>query len=298
MRSAVIGLDIGGTKIAAHISDGSAWSVHPLTRPTPQGPHNLLQALIELCQTLQRRAHADHITLQAVGIGSAGQIDSQRGVVLDANENIPGWQGVAIAQPLRQALGLPVFVDNDVRVMALAESALGAGRAYRHLLCITVGTGIGGAIVIDGQVWHGAHFLAGEIGYLRAATGLSIEESYAGPAIERRYAQIQGEALDLRQIAERARRGDSAAQDILQRAASDLGEHLAPALTLLDPEALIVGGGVPESGPLWWEAFTGAIGRFRLASVRSLPILRAQWGAQAGMLGAALLAQRRLVSEV
>lgn len=270
MKRAFIGVDIGGTKIAAHVSDGSANSIHTLKHATPVGADAILKTVITICRELQQ--HAD---VKAIGIGTAGQVNPHTGEVLDANENIPGWRGVSIAEHIKAALDLPVFVENDVRVMALAECNLGAGKGFQHVLCITVGTGIGGAIILNGKLWHGAHFSAGEIGYLYAEEGLTIEESYAGPAIERQ--QMSGNT-----------------PDVVQRAAYNLGIRLAPVVAFLDPEAVIIGGGVPEIGDLWWQPFTESIKSYRLKSVRSTPILRAELGNRAGMIGAAILAKQKV----
>ena len=310
MKSTVIGVDVGGTKIAAHISDGTLWHTAETTIATPDaarpavltglipgseahtraldaGRSALLATIITLCQSL--RGQVTDREIVAVGIGSAGQIDPVNGVVLDANENIVGWRGATIAETVGDALDLPVYVDNDVRVMALAETTLGAAQEYRHVLCITVGTGIGGAIVIDGRLWHGGHFSAGEIGYIYGADGQSIEGLYAGPAIERRYG-----SYTLREIADRAKNGDTTCIQAIQDAARQLGLRIAPVLALLDPQALVVGGGVPQIGALWWEPFVAALREAPLGSVREMPVLRAQFGNRAGMIGAAVLAMQKV----
>jgi glucokinase len=317
--SRVIGIDIGGTKVAAFLGDGTAATLDTpaLIAPTPEaskpaaldglesgsaayaealaeGQRALLATIIGLCEQLIARAEAEGQQVLAVGVGSAGQIDPLAGVVLDANENLVGWAGARVAEAIREACGLPAFIDNDVRVMALAETTLGAARGYRHALCITVGTGIGGAIILNDQVWHGAHFSAGEIGYLYAEDGQSIEGLYSGPAIARHYAERHpGQpALTLPEIAARAHTGDAACAEAITSAARGLGLRLAPVLALLDPEALVVGGGVPEIGPLWWDAFMDGVRRAPLRSVRAMPVVPARLGSRAGMIGAAVLAAR------
>ena len=319
MKRAVIGIDIGGTKIAAHISDGTLWSVAALKRPTPaesqpgaligiehdtsahdealrRGSTALLDALIQVCRDLMAQSAAHDVQIVAVGIGSAGQIDPNEGVVVDANENLVGWKGTPVAITLQTALGLPVYVENDVRTMILAETTLGAGCTYRNVLGIAIGTGIGGAIVLDGRIWHGAHYSAGEIGYLYAAPGQTIEDLYAGPAIARRYCRDHApdQSLTLVEIANRAHAGHLMCADAIQTAAAELGAMLAPVFGLIDPEAVVIGGGVPEIGDLWWKPFTDAIRACRLMSVQQMPVLRAELGADAGRIGAARLAAQKV----
>lgn len=306
----VLGIDIGGTKIAARIVTESLETLAEHIAPTPDaakppalhaapdkdaalsaGRRALLDSVIDLCRTLDYRGYG----VDQVGIGTAGQVDPVRGVILDANENLIGWKGAAVADEVGGALGVAVYVDNDVRTMALAESMLGAGRGYRHALYLTVGTGIGGAVMLDGRLWRGAHYSAGEIGYLFGAMdddgqARSIEQLYAGAAVEQR--AFEG-AFTLRQIAARAHTGDESARAVIESAASSLAVRLAPVIAFLDPQAVVIGGGVPEIGPLWWTPFTETLQDFVLESVRQTPILKAALGAQAGVMGAALLALRK-----
>jgi len=306
----VLGIDIGGTKIAARIVSDSLETLAERVVPTPDaakptalhaasdkdaaraaGRAAMFDSVIQLCRALDYRGHG----VTEIGIGTAGQVDPVRGVIVDANENIVGWKGAPLAESIARALGITVYVDNDVRTMALAESTLGAGRGYAHGLYITVGTGIGGAIVLDGRLWRGAHYSAGEIGYLFGGLAddgqaRSIEQLYAGAAVEHR--TFDG-TLTLREIADRAHAGDSAARAVIESAASALAVRLAPAIAFLDPEVVVIGGGVPQIGALWWTPFTETLQHFVLESVRRTPILKAALGAQAGVMGAALLALRK-----
>ncbi|MCU0513488.1 MAG: ROK family protein [Anaerolineae bacterium] len=318
LKPAVIGIDTGGTKLAAHISDGTLWSAAALTRPTPaaaqpaalaglqpgtaahtaaleQGRAALLAALSDIGRALLAEAAALGVQIVAVGVGSAGQIDPVAGCVVDANENLVGWKGTPVAAALRAALGVPVYVENDVRAMLLAETTLGAAHEYAHVLGVAIGTGIGGALVLHGRIWHGAHYSAGEIGYVQAAPGHSIEDLYAGPAIARRYCQQHAPQADftLVEIARRAHAGDATCAAAIASAAADLGAVLAPVFGLIDPQAVVIGGGVPAVGGLWWQPFTAAIRAARLKNVQQLPILPARLGPDAGRIGAARLAAQK-----
>ncbi|QPC82024.1 ROK family protein [Phototrophicus methaneseepsis] len=297
---AAIGVDVGGTKIAFHLGDGTGWSVEERIIPTPvtEGATAILAAIIQECRQIQEAASQQGIEVVAVGVGSAGQIDTERGIVLDANENLPGWQGIPISATISAALGIPVYVDNDVKVLALAESHIGAGRPYDHILYVAVGTGIGGAIVIHNRIWHGAHGSAGEIGYLYTGTGRTLEECAAGPPLAQAYANATGKvSVTLYDVAQYAGDGDETAVRVIEQGAEILGRVLAPVLCLLDPQALIIGGGVPDIGDLWWQPFLDALQMAPLASARNIPVKRAELGTSAGVLGASLMALNRLESQ-
>ncbi len=295
MIQAVIGIDIGGTKIAAHILDATHQTLDERRTSTPatEGADAILSTVVELCQTLID-AHPE-IKFRGIGVGVAGQIDPHQGKVIDGNDNILGWKGAEIKATLESALHLPAFVDNDVRTMALAEAELGAGRDYAHLLCLTVGTGIGSAIIQHRQLWHGAHFTAGEFGYLLYQPQQNIEKTAAGPALEKAYALATGThpPVNLREMVQRSLGGDQTATQVIAEGARAFGKTLAPVLLFLDPEAVIIGGGVAEiEDHLWWQPFIHAVREFEFSSVTNMPILKAELGNRAGMIGAGLLAWR------
>lgn len=307
----VIGVDIGGTKIAVILSNETHQTLAEVTAPTPdaakptslttssnrerveaEGRRALLYEVIRLCRVVQQGQSAP---ITAIGVGTAGQIDPVTGTVLDANENLVGWAGTPIAATLEQEFGVPVAVDNDVRTMALAECQLGAGQGYKHVLCLTVGTGIGGAIVLDGRLWYGAHASAGEFGYLYASPTHTIEQLASGPALEAQYQQATSstERTPLRIIAQRATTGDIVARGIIQTGAERLGEVLAPILAFIDPQAVVIGGGLIEMDELWWQPLARTIARAPVRSVRETPLLKASLGQKAGVIGAVLLALQK-----
>lgn len=298
MLPVAIGVDVGGTKIAAQLADKSGWHSATITLPTPAraGADAVLMAITTICEQMQQQAAQLQREVIGVGIGSAGLVDAAQGRVIHA-ANIAGWSDVPVAERLSANLHLPVYVDNDVRTMAIAENAFGAGKGCEHILFVAIGTGIGGAIVQHGKLWHGAHFSAGEIGYLIAAWDengqpQSLEHCAAGPALEQQYQQRtqSAERLTLRQIAELAGNGDTVAQEVIQRGAIRTGQVLAASLCLLDPALLIIGGGVPQIGALWWQPFEAALRASPLTIIRETPVAKAKLGTQAQIMGAALLA--------
>ncbi len=288
----VIGLDIGGSKtLAGSVSrDGEIRRV--LQVATAPSPAVILSAAQSLCDSLIAGADASVV---AIGIGSAGIIDTEEGRVIFANENLPGWTGTRLAE-LEIGGGLAITVENDARALAYGEAIMGAGVDYDSLLCVTVGTGIGGALIMDGELWHGANYSAGEIGYLvvdwQGDRPLILDQYASGPAIERAYQAATGRAarLPLRQIAQLAQAGDATATEAIVAKARRLGVVLAGCATSLNPAAVVVGGGVPQIGALWWDALEAGFCDSLPPPVAATPLLPARLGANAVLLGAAMLA--------
>ncbi len=296
--SLVIGLDIGGSKTLAGLVARDGEIQRTLQVATSASAPAILASARALCERLIKSAEAP---VAAIGIGSAGMVDTASGIVLFANENIPGWTGARLRDIA--VAGLPVAAENDARALAYGEAVLGAGRERDSLLCVTVGTGIGGAIIANGSIWHGANFSAGEIGYLVVGwdedKALILDQYCSGPAIERSYqiAKDLDERLPLTEINRRARCGDDKARSVINKKAKDFGAILAGIVAAINPDAVVIGGGVPQVGALWWDA---CIASFRAAApqpVKSTPLLPAALGAEAVMLGAAMLAWRICLSQ-
>ena len=293
----ILGLDIGATKTIAGLVSADGALAQSLQAATAPSPPAILAAASQLCVSLIERAAAPVL---GIGIGSAGIIDASSGTVLHANDNLPGWTGTDLAA--LDIGGLPIVAENDVRALAYGEATLGAGKGRDSLLCVTVGTGIGGALIIEGEVWHGANFSAGEIGYLvvdwDADQPLLLDQFLSGPAIERAYQSAKGAAkqLPLTAISQRASSGDSLARSIISDKARRFGAILAGYAISINPQAVIVGGGVPQIGALWWDAFESAFRATLPPLLRATPVLPAALGVEAVLLGAAMLAWRTVDS--
>lgn len=301
-----IGVDIGGTKIAAGlltINDADAPVLHhvqTVTTPVHQ-VDAILDAVTALCSELVTAAQQSGITLIGVGIGTAGQVNPATGVISYSNDNVPGWTGTPVGAIVSEALNLPVAIDNDVNALAIGEGRFGAGKAYANILYIAVGTGIGGAIVHNGRIWRGAAYSAGEVGYLIAdwhtnADGtrkpITVEQLASGPGLERQYQRLSNdqERLKLEVIAQRAQDGEPIAQQVITQGASILGTVLAPVICLLDPEIVIVGGGVPNIGDLWWQPFETAIRALPLPATQNVTMAKAALNTNAIVTGAGWMA--------
>jgi len=291
----VVGLDIGATKTKAGLVTAGGDLVRSLQAATAPAPSAILSAARALCERLIAEAETPVL---AIGIGSAGIIDTRTATVIHANDNLPGWGGADLRE--LSTGGLPVVADNDVRAMAYGEATLGAGRGYDSLLCVTVGTGIGGALILNGEIWPGENFSAGEIGYLvvnwDGDQPLILDQYASGPGIERAWqaATEADERLQLTEISVRAHTGDAAAIAVISQKARELGAILAGYATSINPQAVIVGGGVPQIGALWWDAFAGAFQANLPPLLASTQLLPAALGVEAVLQGAAMRAWREV----
>jgi glucokinase len=306
VRSAT-GIDIGGTKVAGLRVAEDGTVLDRRERPTPADD---VAATVETVSELA--AELAGAGGEAIGVGAAGMVDFAAGVLRYA-PNL-AWSEVPIRDLLSERTGLPCVVDNDANVAAWGEYRFGAASGYRHVLAVTVGTGIGGGIVADGKLFRGAHGFAAEIGHIivepdgppcgcgnrgcweqvasgRALDRLARAEVGRDPA-GRIAALVGGAEASGRHVSEAARQGDPAATGIFAIVGRRLGEGIAGLVNVLDPEVVIVGGGVAEEGAVLLEPARAAF----LEAVEApehrpqVPILAATLGNDAGAIGAAALA--------
>jgi glucokinase len=311
-----IGVDIGGTKVAAGVVDEQGEVLARTRHPTPSADPDAVEDVIAACVAELR---ADH-DVAAVGIGAAGFIDHDRGVVLFA-PNL-AWRGEPLRDAVTARVGLPVCVDNDANTAAWAEHRFGAGQGEQHLVVVTVGTGIGGGIVLDGRLYRGRWGIAAEFGHMqvsqsgrrcgcgqhgcweqycsgRALLHEAREIADVQPGYGRRLLELGGgrpEGIEAHEVTLAAREGDPAALDCFEEIGSWLGQGLADLAAVLDPGLFVVGGGVASAGELllaparrvYAERLTGTGSRPR-AEIRLAAL-----GNEAGLVGAADLARLQL----
>ena len=322
----VVGVDLGGTKIAAALVDADGALLGPVSRtPTParEGPRAVLDAVASLVTGVveagARTGPGARPAPTAVGIGSAGIIDAERGVVVSATDAITGWPGTDIAGGVAGRLlaagaaprDVLVHVDNDVNAYAAGEAWIGAGAGAASLLMVAVGTGVGGAVVLDGRIHHGARFLAGEMGHMPSGPAGAepctcgrpghLQAVAAGPQIARRYREATGATgVSGAQGVERlADAGDTVARRVYREAAVALGEAIAAVVTVLDPERVIVSGGLARSGEVWWGPLRETVRAEVLDLVAAdLEIVPAALGTTAPIVGAAHQARLRLATRL
>ena len=289
----VLGIDVGGTKVEiATVKDGRA--LEPMRTPTPLTD---TAALIDGIEALAREVIERDGAPQAIGVGVPSQIDFATGRVL-ASVNIP-LEGVPLRDELQQRFGVPVFVDNDANCAALAEAQWIEGGPARHLVMLTLGTGVGGGVIIDGRVFRGATGLGAELGHMvikfdglkcpgRTCPNYGCLEAYCSGSALERAAGMPGQEVE-----KRARHGDEEAQRHLDDLGRWLGVGIASFVNIFEPEHLVVGGGLGASAAdLFLDtAIEEAHRRALPAGLERLSVSLAKGGSDAGVIGAGLLAQ-------
>ncbi|MEU4828246.1 ROK family protein [Actinomadura sp. NPDC023710] len=262
-------LDIGGTKIAAALVDEGGTVLQRARVPTPGGGGDaVLAAAAELLDGFAG------VPVRALGVGAPGVVDPATGTVVAATDILPGWAGTRVREILAERTGLPVTVVNDVRAMACGEAKAGAAAGHHRVLHVSVGTGVGGALTVAGALEQGAHGTAGEIAHL-----LVPERGPVPCGCGRRdhlEAVASGPVI--------AATGDA------PRAGTLLGRALAGLLAVLDPDAVVIGGGVAQIGAPFLDAIVAAFRAEALPPLRATPIVPARLGTDAPLVGAALLA--------
>jgi glucokinase len=312
------GVDLGGTKIEAVVVNQRheilGHSRH--ATPTSGGPQAVADEIVTAMREAAGAAKVDPAALTGIGVGSPGAVDQDQGTVAHAR-NLPDWEGVFPLGPkLAEALGPPVYLDNDVHVAALAEFELGAGKPYSSLLGVWWGTGIGGGVILDGKLWLGRD-AAGEIGHMvvklngaRCPCGRrGCVEAYAGRGAMEAHARKlveKGAKTDLFRIMEKHERtrlssgvwaralakGDRMAVKLIERAIGALGAGIASAVNLLDVEAVVIGGGLGSRlGQPYADRILEAMKPHLFVAERPPALHTSALGDLAGGLGATLLVQ-------
>jgi len=304
--SAVIGIDLGGTKISCGLVDAEGRVSFRMTEPTPavDGAATVIASCGRLAERVIARARDAGHSVSRIGVGVAGVIDSRSGTVVSATDSISGWTGTAIRHELHGRLGLDVSVLNDVHAHALGESWVGAGRGHATVLLVTVGTGIGGAYLSDGRVHGGANGLAGHLGHIPSpeASGLlcscgrygHLEAVASGPGLHSGYLRLGGDPAlsNARAVADLVREhpeDDRAAlgREAISRSAIALGRGLGGLINAFDPHAVIVGGGLAQAGDLWWETTLQAAADETLLPIDRYVVTLAELGQDSAIIGAA-----------
>lgn len=314
-----IGIDLGGTKIASALVGADMRVIDHVTVATrpEEGPGAVIGRMLDTVHELTANRGCDAGDILAIGIGCPGPLDQKTGTVLDAPNLM--WKDVSLLAPMAEATGRPVYLENDANVAALAENRLGAGRGAKHMMYITVSTGIGSGLILGGKLYGGAAGAAGELGHTTMlADGPlcgcgnrgCLESLASGTAIARRAREIAvrpgGEgilaaahgdvnAIDASLVASAAAAGDAAAAAILRSAFEYLGIAVANVVNLLNLDMVVIGGGVAHVGDVLFDTVRHLVKLRSFACLaRDVQIVPASLGADAGALGAACYAAEAL----
>lgn len=309
-----VGVDFGGTnvKVGLVAPTGRVAAAEALASREISRPGRFVEAVSEAVGRLARSVGERPGGLRGVGVGVPGPVDVRRGVV-EFLVNVPGWRRVPLRRWLERRLGCRCAVDNDANLAALGEFALGAGRGARSLVCLTLGTGVGGGLILDGSLVHGAGGSAGEVGHMvidprgpRCGCGArGCLEAHVGTAAIlrmgrralrggrgplRRLTREAGGRLTPALISRAAHLGDERARRIWTAFGRWLGIGVANLTNLLNPDRVVLAGGVAGAWPLFYPSLIGTVRAQALApAVRPLRIVRARLGTRAGIVGAAVL---------
>ncbi|NQX47868.1 ROK family protein [Paenibacillus tritici] len=293
----VIGVDIGGTGIKGLVVDESGTVLAEAVRDTEARLGR--EAILGQLQGLVEELLTGHPAVEALGIASAGRINMNSGEVVYATDNLPGWQGMQLTQWAMAEFGLPAAADNDANAALLGEVWLGAGRGKPSLVMLTLGTGVGGANLADGRLLRGASWSGGDWGHSVLVPGGRpcncgkqgcAEQYVSGNALLRLALEQTGITYTHgREIMAAAGIGDTAALAVLERFTADLALVIGNIAASVDPEWIIIGGGVIQTRAVWWPMLAGKLGSGLAGRVAA-----AELGNRAGCFGAARLVLERL----
>ena len=321
MKNHVVGIDIGGTKLATVVADSTGHILSKVRKPTlaEKGPEYALQLLFEMVRETVASADLAQESVSAIGVSCGGPLDTKTGVVYSP-PNLPGWDALPLKAQLESEFHIPVTIENDANASALAEYRFGGGRGYEAVLYMTMSTGIGGGIVIDGQIYHGANDSAGEVGHQillpdgpRCGCGKRgcLEALCSGPAIARRAQDtIQKQLIDgtesatallklangrikdvkSEHVLEAAQTGDILALQLVEETAYYMGWGIANLVNILNPDIVLLGTIAIAAGNLLLNPIRKNVSKFAMARpAEAVKIEPAQLGNALGDLAAIAL---------
>ncbi|UNL85739.1 ROK family protein [Priestia koreensis] len=292
-----VGVDLGGTNIRVALIDHKGEIVHQVHELTDaaRGPEEIITQLVQMIKDV-----IGPKTIAGIGIGAPGPLDPVKGIILGPS-NLPGWEYVELAQMVNVKFDVPVIVNNDANVAALAEAHIGSGKSHRSVFYVTVSTGVGGGFVLDGHVHNGSFGYAGEIGnmivqpngYKHAYMNRGSLEAYAsGTAIGRVAKERYGITGGAKEVFRLMEEGDEKAKEVVEESMNYLAIGIANIAHTLDPDIFILGGGVMGSSHLVLPYLTMKVKEYLFPQMADrLTIVKASLDRDSGVIGAAMLIQ-------
>ena len=310
MKKYVIGVDLGGTKISTAVStlDGEILKQTVVATKAEEGEEPVLSRIIGTISEVLVGADISKDEVEAIGIGSPGPLDAKKGVII-TTPNLP-FKNYNVVQPIKDKFGIPVYLDNDANVAAIGEYMFGAGKGTKNIVYFTVSTGVGGGAVLNGQAYRGNTSNALEIGHMtvdahgpRCNCGNigCLEAISSGTAIGKRGREAAATKVETSlknydnitsyEVFKEAKNGDAVAKEIVDNAMNYLGIGVANAITIFDPEMVIIGGGVSKVGDILFDTVRKVVNKRCFKSMAdACKIVPAGLGTDAGVVGAVALA--------
>jgi glucokinase len=301
----IIGIDLGGTNLKIALLDLSCRIKKKQILNTSSfiRKESLIGAISDSVLKIISGSGLKKRQILGIGMGLPGPIDADRGVV-HFFPNIPGWIEVGLKKILEKKLVIPVFIDNDANLMALAEYKLGAARGCKNAVCLTLGTGVGGGLIIDGKLFRGSSYAAGEIGHMPIneigpecnCGGSACLESYIGNRrIMRLAKKIFKKQVSLEELSQLAISNNKKAVWIWKKVGRQLGIALVQVVNLLNPDCIVIGGGVANAGSVLFDSVEETIlSRAMIVQAKAVRVIKAKLGNEAGMIGASLLVKSKI----
>ena len=286
-----LGVDIGGTNIRAGAVDfdgnliGESYSIP--TNATDR-KELIFKRIADSVSIVISRNNIDKSAIQGIGLGCTGPLDLKNGLILQC-PNLPTMDYFPLRSEIEKTFNLPVFLNNDANAMMLGESVWGAGKGSSSVLGVTLGTGFGCAIVLNGKIWVGATETAGEIWISPYRDGF-IEEVVSGSGVSNLYEKLSGQKASSKAIADLALEGDLVAKSVWEEFGIAVAFALSWAINLLDPEVVIIGGSISNAMELFYPSLHDSLVKSICpVPAQKLRIVKAQLGDNAGFIGAAAL---------
>ena len=324
----VLGIDLGGTKILSAVFDdsGQIRSRHYSLTPAAEGPDAVIEAILESSRIVVKAASMEIADLLAVGLAAPGLISAQKGIV-HTSPNLPGWKDLPLGHIVEKALGKPVFLINDAHAAAVGELHFGAGRGCHHFIYITISTGIGGGLILNGDIYEGSGGFGGEIGHMVIDDDGPLcscgnrgcwEMMASGKAMEREARRciesgaktnilsfclsersegpqsLPIDCITAKTIHAAALAGDVLALELISRNAYYLGVGLANIINIFNPERIVIGGGLANMGDMLLKPAIEEAGRRAFKQMfQTVRFVTAELGGDSGVIGAAAYARQQ-----
>ena len=285
----VLCFDVGGTFIKYGIVNSEGKITAADKFPTP---------LVKCCKSIPDEI-ADHtnkiigdFNIDCIGISTAGQVDGEKGVITYANDNLPDFTGCRLADSVRESTGLKTYVENDANCAAIGEMWIGAGKNVDNFLCLTLGTGVGGSIILNRKLYKGSHNCAGEIGYFKINNSC-LDKCGSTIGLLKNYKMLTDKEIDGKEIFRLIKGENKIALNVYNNFINNLVDGILNTIYVIDPELIIIGGGISSQGELFFREVNRLFQEKSLTVHKSINIVKAELENSAGLIGAYYIASNR-----